>query len=157
MKTEELYLKTIFCCMACDGDIATEEIELVKQISSEEPIFADMNVEMYMNEWISSINVNGAKFLKEYLNNLSENELTKEEQLHIVDYAIKTIEADRCIEYSEIKFFKKIRARLSISDEDILLEHPDKEDFLLPDLQVTEDPIWEDIQFNKISLNDLKP
>ena len=29
MKTNELYLKTAFCCMACDGDIATEEIELI--------------------------------------------------------------------------------------------------------------------------------
>ena len=26
MTKEELYLKTIFCCIACDGDIATEEV-----------------------------------------------------------------------------------------------------------------------------------
>ena len=27
-----LLLKTAFCCMACDGEIAPEEIELIKSI-----------------------------------------------------------------------------------------------------------------------------
>ena len=30
MERKKLYLKTIFCCMACDGEIAKEEIEIVK-------------------------------------------------------------------------------------------------------------------------------
>ena len=33
MTKEELYLKTIFCCIACDGDIATEEVDMVKDSS----------------------------------------------------------------------------------------------------------------------------
>lgn len=32
MKVNELYLKTAFCCMACDGDIALEELELIKKL-----------------------------------------------------------------------------------------------------------------------------
>ena len=27
MTKEVLYLKTIFCCIACDGDVATEEVD----------------------------------------------------------------------------------------------------------------------------------
>ena len=30
MTKEELYLKTIFCCIACDGNIATEEVDMVE-------------------------------------------------------------------------------------------------------------------------------
>ena len=30
MTKEELYLKTIFCCIACDGDVATEEVDIVR-------------------------------------------------------------------------------------------------------------------------------
>lgn len=30
MTKEELYLKTVFCCIACDGDIATEEVDWLK-------------------------------------------------------------------------------------------------------------------------------
>lgn len=30
MEINELYLKTAFCCMACDGDIADEEVQYVR-------------------------------------------------------------------------------------------------------------------------------
>ena len=34
MEINELYLKTAFCCMACDGDIASEELALIKEYTS---------------------------------------------------------------------------------------------------------------------------
>lgn len=74
-----------------------------------------------------------------------------ETQLEIVDFALQTIFADNRIEYSEVKFFKKIRSRLSITDEEILASHPDVEDFLLPDINVAEDPIWENVVFDNIN------
>lgn len=45
MNTNELYLKTIFCCMACDGDIAKEEVSLVNDITAKQELFRDMNIE----------------------------------------------------------------------------------------------------------------
>ena len=44
------------------------------------------------------------------------------------------IEADKEVLYSEIKFFKRIRKCLSVSDEVLYREFPDKEDFFLPDI-----------------------
>ncbi len=149
-----MYLKTLFCCMACDGEIAKAEVEMVKHLSSEYDIFSNIEIESYLNKWITAINENGTVFLKNYLNELSNVNLSLSEQLFIVDLAIKTIEADERIEYSEIKFFKKIRNRLSITDEEILRKYPDKEDFLLPDVNVVDEPIWNNnIQFTEISLN----
>ncbi len=154
MEKAELYLKTIFCCMACDGEIAKEEIEMVKHLSSEYDIFSSVEVESYLNRWITAINENGTTFLGNYLNELSRTNLSLPEQAFIVDLAIKTIEADKRIEYTEIKFFKKLRGRLSIADEEILKRHPDKEDFLLPDINMTEEPTWNNnIQFAEISLD----
>lgn len=153
MERTELYLKTIFCCMACDGEIAKEEVDMVKRLGAEYDIFANVDIEAYLNIWIIAINKNGASFLKNYLNELSEANLSLSEQLFVIDFAIKTIEADERIEYSEIKFFKKVRRRLSISDEKILEKYPNKEDYLLPDVNVVEDPIWNNgIQFAEISL-----
>ena len=151
MNTQELYLKTIFCCMACDGDIANEEIALVHDITSKQDVFDGMDVNAVINGYVASINANGALFLKQYLKELSSQELSNEEQKMIVDFALQTIFADNRIEYSEVKFFKKIRSRLSITDEDILANHPDVEDFLLPDINVAEDPIWENVVFDKIN------
>ena len=151
MNTQELYLKTIFCCMACDGDIANEEVALVHHITSKQDVFDGMDVNAVINGYVASINANGALFLKQYLKELSSQELSNEEQKKKVDFALQTIFADNRIEYSEVKFFKKIRSRLSITDEEILANHPDVEDFLLPDINVAEDPIWENVVFDNIN------
>lgn len=151
MNIQELYLKTIFCCMACDGDIANEEVALVHDITSKQDVFDGMDVNAVINGYVASINANGALFLKQYLKELSSQELSNEEQKMIVDFALQTIFADNRIEYSEVKFFKKIRSRLSITDEEILANHPDVEDFLLPDINVAEDPIWENVVFDNIN------
>lgn len=152
MIKEELYLKTVFCCMACDGDIADEEIAMVKELSSKEPVFKDIDVESVINVWITEINKNGVMFLQSYLKEIRAFELSEKEQLFIISLAIRIIEIDNRIEYSEIKFFKKIRSRLSISDEAILDKHPDKEDFLLPDINVADLPEWNNVIFDNIKL-----
>lgn len=144
METEELLLKTLFCCSACDGDIAIEEVELVKVLADNFDIFKDFDVEGILNTYILEINEQGKTFLKNYLNELSETTLSEKEQLALVDLAIKMIEADNVIQYSEVKFFKKIRNRLSVSDEAILEILPACEDYLLPDISA-EDKDFEEV------------
>lgn len=156
MNIKELYIKTIFCCMACDGDIAKEEVELIKNIASKQNTFDGINVESTINEYIALINANGTVFLKKYLYELANQKLSDEEQFQIIDFAIQTILADNRIEYSEVKFFKKIRYRLSLTDEQILAVHPDIEDFLLPDINIAEDPVWENVIFENINFAEYK-
>ncbi len=153
MTKQELYLKTIFCCMACDGDIADKEVAMIKDLLSKTSLLDGLDIETILNAYISDINSKGGTFLKKYLCELSDAELTKKEELLIVDLAIKTIDADDILEYSEVKFFKKIRLRLSVSDEEILNQHPDKEDFLLPDITVADDTIFDNIRFESIIIN----
>lgn len=153
MTKDELYLKTIFCCIACDGDIATEEVNLVRNLCTKDNIFHNVDLEKLINSWISEINEQGGTFLQSYLNELSSMALTETEQLQLVSLAIKAIEIDNHVEYAEVKFFKKIRSILTISDEVILAEHPNNEDFLLPDINVTEIPQWDNsTHFSQISI-----
>lgn len=153
MTKEELYLKTIFCCIACDGNIATEEVDMVRNLCAKDIIFHNLDSEEYLNSWITEINEQGGAFLQTYLKEINSVELNEQEQLLLVSLAIKAIEADNSIEYAEVKFFKKIRSKLTISDEAILAEHPDKEDFLLPDINITEIPQWDDsTHFSQISI-----
>ena len=154
MTKEELYLKTIFCCIACDGDSATEEVDMVRDLCTKDRIFHNLDSEEYLNSWITEINEQGGVFLQTYLKEINSVELKKQEQLLLVSLAIRAIEADNCIKYTEVKFFKKIRSRLTISDEEILAEHPDKEDFLLPDINLAEIPQWDDsTHFSQISIS----
>lgn len=146
-------MKTIFCCIACDGDIATEEVNLVRNLCTKDNIFHNVDLEKLINSWISEINEQGGTFLQSYLNELSSMALTETEQLQLVSLAIKAIEIDNHVEYAEVKFFKKIRSILTISDEAILAEHPNNEDFLLPDINVTEIPQWDNsTHFSQISI-----
>lgn len=138
--------------MACDGDIAKEEVALVNNITYKQEQFKDMNIEATINGYVAAINEKGALFLKQYLKELEAQNLSVEEQMTIVDFAIQTIYADSKIEYSEVKFFKKIRSRLFLTDEQILAKYQDIEDFLLPDINVVEDPEWNNVVFENINL-----
>lgn len=42
MKTNELYLKTLFCCCACDGEIAQEEVGMIKELTENTTIIPYM-------------------------------------------------------------------------------------------------------------------
>lgn len=134
MDKELFFLKTILCCSACDGEIAPEEIAALKSIATNMDIFKTIDVERELNQMIESLNKKGAEFLMEYVDSIRGMNLSEEEQLLIVKLAIDIIEADNEILYSEVKFFKRIRRNLSISDELILSKFPDKEDYLLPDI-----------------------
>lgn len=153
MALQNLKLKTIFCCMSCDGKIATEEVKMIKQMTSETAVFDGIDTASLLNSYIAEINKSGNSFLKGYLKELSESRLSTDDQLDIIDLAIKTIEADNIIEYSEIKFFKKIRSVLTVSDEQILAKHPDKEDFLLPDVNISDFQEWDNVCFENISFD----
>lgn len=149
MNINELYLKTAFCCMACDGDIADEEVALLGKVAKQSDLFGDLDVQTLVNGYIAAINKEGFGFLSSYLKQVAESQFTDVQALSLITLAINTIEADNNIEYSEISFFKKIRKRLTISDEKILAAMPDKEDYLLPDVEVPDDLDWS-VSFEEI-------
>lgn len=154
METKELYLKTLFCCCACDGEIAQKEISLIKEIINTTSMLKEMDVESCLNSYVEKINQHGKAFLNDYLDELSNLRLTEEEQITLVELAINMIEADNQVVYSEIKFFKKIRSYLSITDEYILNRLPDKGDYLLPDLLPEDkESEWSNIVFEPIMLH----
>lgn len=153
MNTSEIYLLTAFVCSACDGDIAPKELALVKEWSEKSDLFGDIDVEAKLNEYVDSINKYGNRFISEFLLMLEQRNLSIEVQKEVVRIAIEMIEADGLILYSEVKFFKRLRSYLSISDEEILASMPDKEDYLLPDIKTSDYIFDEEIKFAEISLD----
>jgi uncharacterized tellurite resistance protein B-like protein len=134
---DKLLLKTAFCCMAADGHIDNREIDLIKSICENSPLFQDFKLQEEINSLVSKINTRGKEFISNYFELLVKSSLSEQEELTLIDFAIQTIKADEQIEYSEIKFFKNIRHRLKVSDDNILAVFPDIEQFLENDI-VTE-------------------
>ena len=119
MELNELYLKTVFCCMACDGEIAPQELKLLKEKTLSDSVYDGLNIEERINEYCSSLQKMGAFFLADFIKELKTFELTEEQELIVCQKAVRMILADEKIEYNEIAFFKKIRSCLNISDEKI--------------------------------------
>lgn len=141
--------------MACDGIIATDEIELVKKWTKNNPEwFGSIDTEATLNRYVSEINQKGKQFLSEYIHEIEQQHLTEEEQVQLLTIAVKMIEADQNIEYSEIAFFKRIRFKLNVSDSAILQKNAGIEDWLLPDIIEEDDFLW-DAKFENINFENL--
>lgn len=120
--------------MACDGDIDKREIVLIKKMHQEKKIFGEIEFNQELDNLLLEINHDGHGFLRSYFNELKTSELSEINELKIIEVAIDTIKADEKVEYSEIKFFKVIRSLLEISNERILVMHPDFEEYLEQDI-----------------------
>lgn len=153
MDIKEIYLLTAFVCAACDGEIAPEEVSLIKEMCNNNDMFGDLDVETKLNEYVAATNKYGIRFINDFLRILESSELTTQEQLTIVRIAIGIIEADGQVLYSEVKFFKRLRPCLNVSDDEILKVLPDKEDYLLSDIRTTEYSFDDNIQFSEIKWN----
>ena len=91
MEINELYLKTAFCCMACDGDIASEELALIKEYTSNSGLFSNLDIESKLNEYVIGINQQGILFLNSYLKEVTSAFLTEAQEMNIVRIAIQMI------------------------------------------------------------------
>jgi len=131
---DKLLLKTAFCCMVADGNIDKKEISLIKSLCEKSPLFKDFNFQDEVNQLVNKINTSGKAYIQYYFDLLKQAQLSEQEELTLIDFAIQTINADDQIEYSEIKFFKNIRHRLKVSDKIILERFPDIEQFLEQDI-----------------------
>lgn len=157
MDRKEIYLKTAFCCMACDGEIAPEEVEKIKEL----PQFKEMDLQQLLSGYLTQLRSEGNRFQKRYLDEVKTAALTEEEECELVSIAIQTIEVDKSIEYNEVAFFKKIRKRLKASNEKLLMAIPENpavidqiypEDYLLPDITDEDDLSLWDEAFNGIDI-----
>ena len=153
MEQNELLLRTAFACMSCDGDIATEEVNLIKQMATEKHLFGDIDIDKELDKLVSEINEKGKGFLKQYLVSLAEQKMSEEQELNVADVAVQTIRSDNKIEYSEIKFFKVIRSNLKIVSDDTLLEKIEgiDENYLAQDIRADYLQMYDDY-FNTIEL-----
>jgi hypothetical protein len=162
---EKLMLKTAFCCLASDGKIDSREVDLIQSIFSNYEQYKDVNLQDKINSFINIYNEKGKLFFTYYFDILKEHSLSLDEELQIIEIAVRTIQADDLVEYSEIKFFKIIRHHLKASDKQILERFPEIENYLAEDIETesiydkiikqyfetVDFPKFEILQFNNLS------
>ena len=134
LEFNKLLLRTAFSCMACDGNIDNREVKMIKSLHHEKTAFGDIDIDSDLESLRQEINQDSTTFLKGYFQELSNAELTETNELKLIEIAIDTINADKKVEYSEIKFFKVIRSMLKVKDEAVLDKYPHFEEYLEQDI-----------------------
>lgn len=152
----KVLLLTSVCCMACDGEIAKEEVSTLKKLSEEQHLFEKDDLNGVLPIIMDSLTKYGYEFVKSYLDLLGNADFSDIQALQILDVAAKTIYADNKIEYDEIKFFKSIRRNLKVTDEQILSQVDGVEDYWLSaDAQDKNMSAFE-MNFRNVDYNSLK-
>ena len=149
----DLYLKTAFAFMACDGEIVKEEIDLIKNLANE-GMFENSNVDEQLNGFTNDVNDEGSSFLREYLDEVEQAQLDQDSALRLLRIAVETIYADHDVKYSEVRFFRALRKRLPmLDDKTIMTEINQVEEYWIKS-EVTPDEInaIEEDYFNNIDL-----
>ena len=124
---------TSFCCMAIDGDIAEEELKQLQSFAEEDKLFGEINVEEEYSKCLNVLKQIGADFVKSYLEAIEQIDFSDNEKYQLLEVAVKTIYADKKIEYNEIKFFKSLCNRLNLSKESIIENVANVEEYWLED------------------------
>ena len=134
LEFNRLLLRTAFSCMACDGNIDNREVKMIKSLHHEKTAFGDIDIDSDLESLRQEINQDSTTFLKGYFQELANAELKETNELKLIEIAIDTINADKKVEYSEIKFFKVIRSMLKVKDEAVLDKYPHFEEYLEQDI-----------------------
>lgn len=127
----KILLKTAFSFMTCDGHIAPNEVALIRKMAEEDRAFGDIDIDTELDFLIEVINNMGMGFLKDYLKVLRNANLRQEQELRLIEMAIKTLYADGRVDYNEVKFFRIFRSLMSVSDEQIEAQNPNLPDQFL--------------------------
>lgn len=152
----KLLLLTAFSCMACDGEIAGEELSLIKELDAKEKLFGDIEVGVELKKLKEQIDKEGNQFLKRYIGELGKSELTKEQELDLLRVAYRTILADNKVEYSEVKFFKVIRSNMKKLDDEVILSGIEgiEDYFIQDDIKAGYDVLY-DSYFGNVDISHL--
>ncbi|MEP2026136.1 MAG: TerB family tellurite resistance protein [Reichenbachiella sp.] len=127
----KILLKTAFSFMTCDGHIAPNEVALIRKMAEEDKAFGDIDIDTELDFLIEVINTMGMGFLKDYFKVLKNAQLKQEQELKLIEMAIKTLYADGRVDYNEVKFFRIFRSLLSVTDKQIFDLNPNLSDQFL--------------------------
>ena len=128
---KEFLFQSAVMAMACDGDIATSEIEELKKIVANEIYFMGYDFEEPLKVYIENIKANGKIAINDYLQSIESLELSENQEVLLIEVLLRIIEADSDIQISEIKFLQMAKAKLKLDEETLIMKFPNHIDLLL--------------------------
>ena len=123
--------KSAVMAMACDGDIAEEEITEIKNIVANEIYFMGYDFEEPLKTNIENIKANGKNAINQYLQEIVSNDLNEHQEILLIEVILRMIQADDKVEESEIKFLQMAKSKLKTEEETLIVKFPNQIDYLM--------------------------
>lgn len=128
---QDFLFKSAVMVMSCDGEIASSEIDELKNITENEIYLLGYEYEEPLQKLVADIKVNGKDAINKYLNEIDLLSLSPKQELILVEILIRMIEADSIIQPSEIMFLQLVKAKLKTSEENLIVKFPKQVSYLL--------------------------
>ncbi|WP_035671310.1 TerB family tellurite resistance protein [Flavobacterium sp. 83] len=123
--------KSAVMAMACDGDIADEEVIEIKKIVANEIYFLGYDFEEPLKVNIDNIKVNGRNAINLYLQEIVSNDLNEHQELLIIEILLRVIQADGKVEESESKFLQMVKSKLKVDEQTLIIKFPQQIEVLM--------------------------
>jgi len=123
--------KSAVMAMACDGNIAEEEINEIKNIVAKEIYFMEFDFEEPLKSNIEHIKVNGKNAVNQYLKEIVINDLNEHQEILLVEVLLRMIEADAKVEESELQFLQMVKSKLKIDEQTLIVKFPQQINYLM--------------------------
>jgi uncharacterized tellurite resistance protein B-like protein len=123
--------KSAVMAMACDGEIAEEEITEIKNIVANEIYFMGYDFEEPLKSNIENIKLNGKNAINQYLEEIVSSDLNEHQEVLLIEVILKMIQADTKIEDAELKFLQMAKSKLKTDEQTLIVKFPHQIDHLI--------------------------
>ena len=128
---QPLLLKAAVNLIACDGSIDDIELQELRNIADNEIFFSEFSYEDLLQEFVQDVRTRGKASLNSFLSELESSDIKERQKFILLEVLIRIMEADNKIETNELKFIQLVKNKLNLGEEAIIMQFPDKLEFLL--------------------------
>tara|TARA_B100000674_G_C37516941_1_gene767520 strand:+ start:216 stop:626 length:411 start_codon:yes stop_codon:yes gene_type:complete len=113
----ETLLDIAFASMVCDGDIAPEEEEYLRDIEKSDFYLKEFDMSDKLDKLTSDWELHGLILCERILNSAYKNEFSEDQKIVTMDFAIGIVRADGIMRQSEIQFINSLMRNIKVSTE----------------------------------------
>jgi uncharacterized tellurite resistance protein B-like protein len=111
----ETLLEVAFASMVCDGDIAPEEEKHLRDIEKSDFYLKEFDMSNKLNKLNSDWELHGLNLCERILNSTYKLDLSEDQKIIIMDFAIGIVRSDGYMQKSEIQFVNTLMQNIKIS------------------------------------------
>lgn len=111
----EILLEIAFASMVCDGDIAPEEQQYLREIEKSDFYLKEFDMAKKLDKLNSNWALHGLNLCERILNSTYKLDLSENQKIVIMDFAIGIVRSDGIMQQAEIEFVNTLMRNIKIS------------------------------------------